>query len=676
MTSLAGVGCDSRTMRTVRTAGTLFPARARILSGFVALVALQLGVAAVVWRADRQLDVSIAQDAQAEATGLRLAQTQAMIGQARQDLSNYIRTGAVVDRSAVDASLAKLSAAISDGPAQDATLDNRSLLAPIDNERAAFTAVMQAAERRRAALADLAQACASLENVTFAITQELSRAADRNAVDAGLTFIATVNPLSIAGGHYALTEESRDAEIARADLRLARDRLAALRIAADPAPRRLQHLLAAGSTALDVLDNALASVSNSLELRARTLSALDGAVGNMADTVAALSKTIAARRELRRHEMLVARTTLGYTVIAATAGSLALGFALSGLVGSERRRAAAKLRTTNQRFDTALNNMSQGLCLFDEAGRLAVVNHRFCEIYGFLPDQVAVGCGFADLLHLMGDAGHLSPGASPEALAAVWAERLAPRRGGAMLQEIGGGRTVAISYQATEDGGWVATYEDITERRRADEQIAFMAHHDALTRLPNRVLLHQRIEQAVAQAGRGAIAAVLVLDLDRFKAVNDTLGHSAGDELLRAVADRLRACVREVDTVARLGGDEFAIVTAGLDRPDDAGLLARRVVDVLSQPFELDGHRAVIGTCVGVAIVPAGASQADGAQADQLLINADRALYRAKSGGRGTYRFFEPDMDPRTQARGELDVRRALGADELFCRPVVGVGTA
>ncbi len=334
----------------------------------------------------------------------------------------------------------------------------------------------------------------------------------------------------------------------------------------------------------------------------------------------------------------------------------------------------AELRQTNERFDAALTSMSQGLCLYDGTGRLLVVNQRFHEIYGLPADRVAVGCRFRDVLEAMHGAGHLPSGTCVDTLSAAWSARVAQRLGGSMLQAINGGRTVAISYEPTAEGGWVATYDDVTERQRVEKQALFLARHDALTRLANRVLFHERVEQAMAQVGRGAQAAVLCLDLDRFKAVNDTLGHPVGDLLLQAVADRMQACVREVDTVARLGGDEFAVVQVGLDDPDGAGLLARRLVDVISQPYDLDGHHVVIGTSVGVALAPH-----DGTRPDTLLKNADMALYRAKLEGRGTYRFFERDMDVKLQARRalELDLRAALvdGEFELFYQPLLDLAS-
>ena len=213
-----------------------------------------------------------------------------------------------------------------------------------------------------------------------------------------------------------------------------------------------------------------------------------------------------------------------------------------------------------------------------------------------------------------------------------------------------------------DDGGFVTTYMDITERRRSEAKIAHMALHDALTGLANRVLLNEQLEQALTRVKRGDMVAVHLLDLDHFKNVNDTLGHPAGDKLLKEAADRLRALVRETDTIARMGGDEFAILQVAINQPADATALAHRVIESVSGPYELDGRQVVIGTSVGIAIGPV-----DGLASDQLMRNADLALYRAKDDGRGTYRFFEPEMDAQMQERRglEYDLRKALTAGEF-----------
>lgn len=334
---------------------------------------------------------------------------------------------------------------------------------------------------------------------------------------------------------------------------------------------------------------------------------------------------------------------------------------------------SADLRRAGERLDAALSNMSQGLCMTDADQRVSVCNRRFAEMFGLALDEARVGVPAGDLFRAAGRGGPF-----PEPLVAeVAAEQrqLALRpQVLAFSREAEDGSVLIVSHRPMPGGGWLATYEDATERKRAERRIAYMAHHDDLTGLPNRVLLRERVERAVAHLGRGAGFAVLCLDLDRFKAVNDTLGHAAGDALLRAVAERLLSCVREVDTVARLGGDEFAVVQAGVARPEDAEELAQRIVGVIGDPYDLDGHQVVIGTSVGVAVAPG-----DGTAGEALMRSADTALYRAKADGRGVYRFFAPEMDARLQTRRmmELGLRRALalGEFELFYQPLLDLKT-
>jgi diguanylate cyclase (GGDEF)-like protein/PAS domain S-box-containing protein len=215
---------------------------------------------------------------------------------------------------------------------------------------------------------------------------------------------------------------------------------------------------------------------------------------------------------------------------------------------------------------------------------------------------------------------------------------------------------------------------DVTERRQAEAQIAHLAHHDALTGLPNRILFAQRLDEALARAHRGEPFALVCLDLDRFKEINDTLGHPVGDALLRAVTARLQSVIRPTDTVARLGGDEFALIQTRLERPADATAFAARLLEALQEAFDLDGYHVAASASIGVAIAPA-----DGVAAEALMRRADMALYAAKADGRGRFRLFERDMDADLQARRtlELDLRRALETQqfELFYQPVVAIAT-
>jgi diguanylate cyclase (GGDEF)-like protein/PAS domain S-box-containing protein len=216
---------------------------------------------------------------------------------------------------------------------------------------------------------------------------------------------------------------------------------------------------------------------------------------------------------------------------------------------------------------------------------------------------------------------------------------------------------------------------DITERKRAEKRLAFMAHHDGLTGLPNRNLLRQRLDETLAQVRRsGEALAVLFLGLDNFKGVNDTLGHAIGDKLLRGVARRLRSTLREEDALARLNSDEFAVIQSGVQRPEDTVLLARRMLEAIGETFLLDGHSVVIGASVGIAMAPG-----DGDDSERLLKNADMALSRAKNDSRGTFSFFESGMDARAQTRRkiEIDLRAAIQADQLrpYYQPLIDLAT-
>jgi diguanylate cyclase (GGDEF)-like protein/PAS domain S-box-containing protein len=214
--------------------------------------------------------------------------------------------------------------------------------------------------------------------------------------------------------------------------------------------------------------------------------------------------------------------------------------------------------------------------------------------------------------------------------------------------------------------------QDITERREAEARVAYMAHHDALTGLLNRGALRERLTAAVGRSQQGNSCAVLHLDLDRFKEVNDSFGHLTGDELLRSVAKRLLSCVREMDTVARLGGDEFVILCQGEEQPHEAARLAAQLIAELCRPYEVDGHIVSVGVSIGVAVAPEG-----GCDPTLVMTRADLALYGAKRDGGGRFRFFEPEMQARVQARRclEADLHQALrkGEFELHYQPLVNL---
>ncbi len=337
----------------------------------------------------------------------------------------------------------------------------------------------------------------------------------------------------------------------------------------------------------------------------------------------------------------------------------------------QRQRLVAQLEQQNVRFHAALSNMCQGLCMFDADENLVIANERYAEMYGLSRDIITPGTPFRKILEARIAMGAYV-GSEPERYIRERVAAVRERVSSTKIQTLSDGRVLSISHQPMSDGGWVATHQDITDQRRSEAKIAHMALHDALTDLPNRTLLNERLEQALAYARRGEIVATHLLDLDHFKNVNDTLGHAVGDKLLQLVSQRLSSLVRETDTVARMGGDEFAIVQTALEQPADAATLANRIIEAISAPYDIDGHQVTIGTSVGIAIGPN-----DGTDPNQLMRNADLALYRGKSEGRGVYRFFEPGMDFQLKARRalECDLRAALtdGQFILYYQPVINL---
>ena len=329
-----------------------------------------------------------------------------------------------------------------------------------------------------------------------------------------------------------------------------------------------------------------------------------------------------------------------------------------------------ELLNQNLLFNAALTNMSQGLVMFDAEGRVIICNQRYLDMYGHT--HVQPGCTLAELLRQRVETGSFA--GDPVAYAQAIITRAAAAKTETRIIEISDGRTIAIANQPMPAGGWVATHEDITARRQAEKQIAYLARHDTLTDLPNRARLREWLTHALTQSHRGRPLAVLHIDLDHFMTLNDSLGHPIGDELLRAVGERLRANVGDNDLVARIGGDEFAVALSDIAAASDAAAITTRICDAIRVPYEIAGHTLMVDSSVGISLAPD-----DGSDADALIKNADLALSRAKSEGRGIYRFFEPEMDARTQARRkiELALKNALPRDEfeLFYQPIVNLKT-
>ena len=337
---------------------------------------------------------------------------------------------------------------------------------------------------------------------------------------------------------------------------------------------------------------------------------------------------------------------------------------MRALVAREREAAIAG------QFDTALNNMPHGLCMFRADGRLAVMNHGFSEMMGLPDDFVERGVFASDIVDACVLAGSITVASGKAILAEI--EDSQARDVITSDPDESRDRSLSWKFQPMAGGGAVVLVEDITERRAAEARITHLARYDELTDLPNRVNFRDEIERLLKMShGADQLSALLFVDLDQFKQVNDTLGHPCGDQLLCAVADRLREMLRPEDFVARFGGDEFVVFQQDIKSNEDAAVLARRIVDHLSERYKIGNHLVEIGASIGIAMTSPGVS------ADTLLKNADMALYRAKADGRGTFCFFREEFAQTMEARRilELDLRKALANEEfeLYFQPLVNL---
>ena len=331
-----------------------------------------------------------------------------------------------------------------------------------------------------------------------------------------------------------------------------------------------------------------------------------------------------------------------------------------------RQHAAAqrKLSEKTRHLDAAINNITQGLLLFDASGRLVICNRQYIDMFGLSPDVVKPGCHLRDLIMHRQQLGSFV--GDVDAYCAKFLDRSIDLRDS--VTSTPDGRSIRLVFKRSPDGGWATTMEDVTEGRRFQERIEHLAHYDPLTNLPNRTLF-QRHAEKLLQA-EGAEFAILYIDIDEFKRIDDSLGHLIGDEFLKGVAERLRHSVGPGDFIARLGGDEFAIMQQGIESAADVHALVARIYQVLRAPFDCHGHQFTSDASIGIAIAPR-----HGTDLFDLLKSADLAMYAAKAAGRRTYRFFDPSMEQEANLRRELeaDLRTALaqGGFELHYQPLV-----
>jgi diguanylate cyclase (GGDEF)-like protein len=343
---------------------------------------------------------------------------------------------------------------------------------------------------------------------------------------------------------------------------------------------------------------------------------------------------------------------------------------IAGLLVRRDRLTDQRLAAERRQLSIAVNNIPQGLVLYDASARIIICNQPYLDMFGLSPDVARPGCTMQRLIAHRKETGSFDGDVDEFCNAIIQTVSLG--KATRQLTEAPGGRAIEIINRPLKSGGWVATIEDVTERRRADEKIAHLAHYDGLTDLPNRILFRERLEQSLKTIRPGEQLAVLYIDIDEFKSVNDALGHPIGDELLKGVAERLRGCLKETDVAARLGGDEFAVIQTAIKDRSETTRLVDEIHSAIRQPLECMGHLITTDASIGIALAPG-----DGVDLDQLLKNADLALYGAKGDGRRTYRFFEAGMDQRARARRslELELRQAIsdGSLEIYYQPVVNL---
>ncbi|MDO8399373.1 MAG: EAL domain-containing protein [Bradyrhizobium sp.] len=367
------------------------------------------------------------------------------------------------------------------------------------------------------------------------------------------------------------------------------------------------------------------------------------------------------------------RAQTRFLVAAAGLAALVIAFTLFFIVrnlSKQHNDSERTLALQKERLDTAINNMTQGLLLYDSDARIVLCNQRYLEMYNLDSDVIKPGSHLRDIIGYRKQTGSFH--GDPDEFCSAILRNVAEKRMTHNVVQTPGDRSILIVNKPLANGGWVTTLEDITERRRADERIAHLAHYDALTGLPNRVLFREQIERELQRTGQGEQFALLYIDIDEFKGINDSLGHHVGDELLKAVADRIRGCIGESDLIARLGGDEFAVIQTGVRNVRDAVEFVTRIHESIRQPYQCLGHQLSTDASIGIALAPQ-----DGTDLDQLIKNADLAMYGAKAGGRRTHRFFEPAMDANAKARLTLeqDLRQALvdGDFEIHYQPLVNL---
>ena len=651
----------ARLLRTIRT---------RIVAGFAVLILLQAGVAVAVWQAENGVETATQADAAAEAASLRAIDVRRAMHLVRTDLSDYVRTNDAADQQKVERGLARLVEAgnrLGDG-------DLANLAGAVETIRSRLEAVVAASLTRRHRAGALWGAAALAENGLAALAQAVTKAPDRSTVEAAAVAIATaLHPLSFAQ-RYSFSDDAGDAAIVRSSVA---DIVGALQGLVHDGPTvtpRIERLVGTATADLRALDLATQATGEATAARAARLQEVKVAAEALSGAIADLNEHIGVERRSRRAETISARQWVRVTVAGAASIAVLIGLGLATLLVASIMRAARQQQATQSFLDTVLENVPAPIFVKDARDLSYVHVNRAAEVFHGAPRDTLLSVPTKDVLPAV------------TASSVMTRDREVLAAGGTavdenvVLETAGNGRRLVTATRCVIPGPngqpeyLLNMYEDVTERREAEQRIAHMAHFDALTDLPNRLLFADRLTQAMADTRRSdTCLAVLCLDLDHFKEVNDTLGHAAGDLLLRSAASRMSGCLRGGNTIARIGGDEFVALQGNVRGVRDAELLAGRLIEAIRKPFDLEGQRVFIGLSIGIAL------SAPNVGPTELVKRADTALYEAKQGGRGTFRCFVPEMDERVQQRRSLenDLRAAVGTDQLTLhyQPQVELGS-
>jgi diguanylate cyclase (GGDEF)-like protein len=426
---------------------------------------------------------------------------------------------------------------------------------------------------------------------------------------------------------------------------------------------------------------ALGQAFKDTALLERTNAGRDGAFTEIARTSG--EEELVSMRKVTGHPLAVVVSMAEPAIYEDSTGSLKfyapIGVLLSlmiAVVTMQARKAERQVKLKARQLQVTLEHMSQGIMMVTKDLSIPIMNRKCAELLELPADYLVRPPTFAELMQYQEEHGEFAQALLPENLTPMDVFGPGDAAGKFEMYERvrPNGTVLEVRSARLDDGGFVRTFTDVTRRMKAQSEADRLASQDVLTGLANRRVLGEALDRLTASTVGTPIPsfAILCLDLDRFKIVNDTQGHAVGDLLLKAVAKRMKQSLRSSDLVARLGGDEFAVLLESIDREVSPEIVAQRLVETISRPYDIDGHQLIIGASIGIALGPA-----DAATTNEVLIAADLALYAAKSAGRGTYRFFAREMNEEIRARQEIetDLRAALieGQLELYYQPVVAL---